>query len=76
MCTEMDSKDKLIEELQKKTAELESVIKHQNELIAQLRHQLFGSPSEKSRRINPDKNQNKPPDSSKSETGSNSKKKE
>lgn len=75
----MDSKDKLIEELQKQVAELKSVVEHQNELIAQLRHQLFGSPSEKSRRVNPtDKpanGENKPPVNSNKKDSNGSKKK-
>lgn len=53
MHTEMDDKDKLIADLQKEVAELKLVIAHQNELITQLRHQLFGSSSEKSSRVRP-----------------------
>jgi len=58
MCTDMDIKDHQIAQLQKEVAELKSVIAHQNELIAQLRHQLFGTSSEKSGRINPKDNTN------------------
>jgi transposase len=53
MSTEMDFKDKLIVQLQKEVRELKAVIAHQNELITALRHQLFGTSSEKSSRISP-----------------------
>lgn len=53
MCTEMNAKDKLIELQQKQIEDLQKQLRDQAELINQLRHQLFGSSSEKSRRINP-----------------------
>ncbi|MDA1149065.1 MAG: hypothetical protein O2937_03515 [Bacteroidetes bacterium] len=53
MSTEMDFKDKQIAQLQKEVRELKAIIAHQNELITALRHQLFGTSSEKSSRINP-----------------------
>lgn len=82
MCIETDLKDQLIKAQKKQITDLQSLVEVQKELIAQLRHQLFGSPSEKSGRVNPtdkpDNGENKPSnnaDKKDAKDGNNSKKK-